>query len=70
MIKFYIIESEAYHRGSTGVAYCADNAEQASAIIKSKKNPWINNFVTFDGVTFPDYIWTVEKIEKTMRKGA
>ena len=70
MMKFYIAESSIYHRGDKGIAYYADNAEQASAIIKSKKNPWNELFVTVNNITRPAYVWTVEKIEETMRKGA
>lgn len=69
-MKFYITESVAYHRGSKGVAYHADNAEQAAAIIKREKNPWNELFVTINNVTYPAYVWTVEKIEETMRNGA
>lgn len=70
MTKFYITESSLYCRGSLGVAYYAETAEQAHNIIKSKKNPWNELFVTINNVTYPAHIWTVEKIEETMRKGA
>lgn len=66
MMKFNLIESNAYHHGDkTGVAYYAETATEARTIIKSKMNAWITYFVTVDGVTFPDYVWTTtDKLDK------
>lgn len=70
MTKFYITESSLYCRGSLGVAYYADIAEQALAIIKQNKTPWNEIFVTVNNTTYPAYVWTVDKLREFMKEGA